>query len=148
MRLWSLHPRYLDRPGLTACWREALLAQAVLTGRTKGYRTHPQLQRFQASSAPLGAVASFLAGVADEADRRGYRFDRSRILEAPSGPPGSIDVTAGQLAYEWQHLARKLAVRSPDWLRGLGEVPEPEPHPLFRRTMGGVATWEVRSPGR
>jgi len=26
MRLWSVHPRHLDRQGLTACWREALLA--------------------------------------------------------------------------------------------------------------------------
>ena len=29
MRLWSLHPRYLDRQGLTALWREGLLARAV-----------------------------------------------------------------------------------------------------------------------
>ncbi|MGP9584395.1 pyrimidine dimer DNA glycosylase/endonuclease V, partial [Micrococcaceae sp. AOP34-BR2-30] len=30
MRLWSLHPEVLDRQGLIAGWREALLAQAVL----------------------------------------------------------------------------------------------------------------------
>ena len=38
MRLWSLHPRYFDSKGLTAAWREALLARAVLTGQTRGYR--------------------------------------------------------------------------------------------------------------
>ena len=36
MRLWSLHPRYLDAKGLVALWREGLLAQAVLKGQTKG----------------------------------------------------------------------------------------------------------------
>jgi len=30
MRLWSLHPRYLDAKGLVALWREGLLAQKVL----------------------------------------------------------------------------------------------------------------------
>jgi hypothetical protein len=34
MRIWWLHPQYLGRQGLTVCWREALLAQAVLAGRT------------------------------------------------------------------------------------------------------------------
>ncbi len=30
MRIWSLHPKYLDRQGLLACWRETLLAQKVM----------------------------------------------------------------------------------------------------------------------
>ncbi len=47
MRLWSLHPKYLDRQGLLAVWREGLLAQKVLQGKTKGYKNHPQLKRFQ-----------------------------------------------------------------------------------------------------
>ena len=33
MRIWSLHPEYLDSRGLVALWREALLAQAVLRGQ-------------------------------------------------------------------------------------------------------------------
>ena len=64
MRLWSLHPRYLDRQGLTAAWREALLAQAVLVGRTRGYRHHPQLRRFQAQLEPVDSVGAFLVGLA------------------------------------------------------------------------------------
>jgi hypothetical protein len=47
MRLWSLHPKYLDRAGLLAVWREGLLAQQVLMGNTKGYKNHPQLNRFK-----------------------------------------------------------------------------------------------------
>ena len=43
MRLWSLHPKYLDKLGLLGLWRESLLAQKVLLGKTKGYKNHPQL---------------------------------------------------------------------------------------------------------
>ncbi|QBE48165.1 pyrimidine dimer DNA glycosylase/endonuclease V [Leucobacter triazinivorans] len=83
MRIWSLHPSHLDRMGLVACWRETLLAQAVLAGRTKGYRNHPQLDRFRAQPEPLDAVGAYLSAVANEARARGYRFDASRILRAP-----------------------------------------------------------------
>ena len=58
VRIWSLHPDHLDRQGLTACWRETLLAQAVLAGRTRGYTRHPQLARFQELPDPLGAVGA------------------------------------------------------------------------------------------
>ena len=30
MRIWSVHPKHLDRQGLAACWREALLAQCAI----------------------------------------------------------------------------------------------------------------------
>jgi hypothetical protein len=63
MRLWTLHPRYLDAQGLVALWREALLARAVLRGETRGYRHHPQLLRFQAHAQPRTAISVFLAGV-------------------------------------------------------------------------------------
>jgi hypothetical protein len=43
MRLWSLHPQYLDPAGLVAVWREGLLARAVFAGQTTGYKHHPQL---------------------------------------------------------------------------------------------------------
>ena len=56
MRIWSVHPSQLDRAGLVACWRETLLAQAVLSGRTQGYQNHPQLVRFRATAEPLAAV--------------------------------------------------------------------------------------------
>jgi hypothetical protein len=142
MRLWSLHPRYLDRQGLTAGWREALLAQAVLAGRTRGYTRHPQLQRFLETSDPVAAVGAFLAGLADEADRRGYRYDRARI-DRP-GPAAPIEVTTGQLAFEWGHLMRKLEHRSPGQARALATTAEPQVHPIFTVVVGPVASWEVR----
>ena len=142
--MWSLHPSHLDRQGLVACWREALLAQAVLRGKTKGYRSHPQLERFRQTCDPLGAVGAYLHGVADEADRRGYRFDRSRIRTGPAAAE-QIPVTTGQLAFEWEHLGAKLNARSPDdaarWENGSYSA-----HPLFRVVEGGVEPWERPGP--
>ena len=144
MRLWTLHPKYLDARGLVALWREALLAQAVLRGRTRGYTKHPQLTRFKGSGSPVGSVARYLAAVCEEAERRGYHFDRGRIGVKRRGP--SIAVTSGQLAYEWGHLKAKLAARDRKWLSGLAGVTRPEPHPLFRIVPGRVEAWEVRHP--
>jgi hypothetical protein len=135
-----VHPGSLDRAGLVACWRESLLAQAVLTGATVGYRHHPQLERFRAEPDPVAAVGAYLTGLADEADARSYRFDRSRIV-APGAPQPVIAVTDGQLAHEWAHLGRKLAARSPDDARRWA-ASVPQPHPLFHVVAGPVASWE------
>ena len=146
MRIWSVHPRYLDRQGLVACWRETLLAQAVLAGRTRGYDRHPQLERFRDCGEPLAAVASYLHGIADEADARGYRFDRSRIDRSDAGQRGLIAVTSGQLGLEWAHLAGKLAVRDPERRERWADLSSPEPHPLFRVVDGPIASWERARP--
>lgn len=140
MRLWTLHPQYLDAQGLAAVWREALLAQKVLLGQTLGYRNHPQLARFRELHDPVAGIASYLAGVHAEALRRNYRFDAGKIV-APRWP-GQIEATAGQLAYEWTHLCRKLAVRDPARLAEFSNVKIPEVHPLFRIVEGGTAPWE------
>ena len=147
MRLWTLHPRYLDPRGLVAVWREGLLAQAVLRGQTRGYTRHPQLARFRASGSPVACIASYLAAVHDEATRRGYRFDRKRIARGRCGR--RMRVAAGQLRYEWRHLKAKLAVRDPAWLKLLRQVRRPTTHPLFRVVPGSVEGWEVgREPRR
>jgi hypothetical protein len=140
MRLWSIHPKYLDPQGLVALWREALLARAVLRGETRGYSHHPQLERFKAHANPRLAINAFLAAVHVEATDRGYSFDRSKI--GPVRTVESIAVTSGQLAFEWLHLQRKLEIRNPAWLARLGEVPALACHPLFRRKSGPVASWE------
>lgn len=140
MRLWTLHPRYLDAQGLVAAWREALLAQKVLEGATKGYRHHPQLIRFQAAADPLAAIAAFLAGLAAEADGRGYHFDKTKI--PPRRPCGRIPETRGQLLVEWKHLKAKLRTRSPAVARRWRSVAVPWAHPLFRVVAGGRRPWE------
>ena len=140
MRLWSLHPRYLDRRGLLALWREALLAQAVLKGETAGYRHHPQLLRFKAHADPLAAIAIYLRAVHAEAMARNYRFDGTKINRRR----GRLELaeSRGQLAYEWRHLQAKLRARSPDWLRQWKNVTAAEAHPLFRLVPGAVRDWE------
>jgi hypothetical protein len=140
MRLWSLHPQYLDPQGLVALWREGLLAQKVLRGATRGYRHHPQLERFRALRSPETAVARYLQVVADEATARGYAFDRSRLL--PTRRRVTFTVTDGQLGYEWQHLLRKLRARHPALYREWRGLEAPEPHPLFVVTPGAIASWE------
>ena len=140
MRLWTVHPRYLDAKGLVAAWREALLAQKVLAGKTKGYRHHPQLARFQAQADPLAAIATFLVGLMDEAQKRGYHFDASKI--SPRRFTGRVAETRGQLLYEWGHLKAKLRTRAPHLARQARKITRPEPHPLFRIVPGGVRDWE------
>ena len=140
MRLWSIHPGYLDAKGLVALWREGLLAQKVLLGRTKGYRQHPQLLRFKQMCNPVGAMADYLRGVADEAQKRGYAFNRDKITAGSSST--RIEVTDGQLRYEFQHLLEKLSKRSPERYQQLKSTTDIKPHPMMAVISGLVASWE------
>ena len=141
MRLWSLHPQYLDAKGLVALWREALLAQAVLGGKTAGYRHHPQLHRFRAQPSPLCAMAAYLRAVHAEAvDTRLSLRCRSKIAPGRTAP--RIAVTRGQLEFERRHLMAKLEARAPERWRTMGASDAVEPHPLFRMVPGEVADWE------
>jgi hypothetical protein len=145
MRLWSLHPSILDRAALVACWREALLAQRVLAGGTRGYTRHPQLERFRATADPLDAIGHFLGGLEAEATARGYSFDGSRVLRRDAAAPG-IPVTSGQLAFELEHLRSKVAVRDPAWLPRVPATARPAPSLV--EIPGAVESWErgVREP--
>jgi hypothetical protein len=140
MRIWSLHPKYLDAQGLVALWREGLLAQAVLLEKTKGYVHHPQLLRFREQTSPIGFIAEYLRAVHEEAMKRGYRFDAAKINH--SRAPGQLIVTSGQLQFEWSHLMEKLKTRSPDWHAQLLSVKIPLPHPIFMVVDGDIASWE------
>jgi hypothetical protein len=140
MRIWTLHPQYLDPQGLVAVWRESLLARAVLRGATKGYRHHPQLHRFMKHDAPRSAINRYLAAILSEADLRRYSFDRTKV--GPIRSRVRISATQGQLEYEWQHLLEKLRRRSPARYERLRTVISPVPHPLFRIVAGAVEPWE------
>lgn len=138
MRLWSLHPDDLDRAALVAGWREGLLAQKVLRGLTTGYRNHPQLDRFRAADDPVGAIATWLHGLADAADARGYRFDRTRVVRHPGSH--RLVVTDAQLDLEAAHLRAKVEQRDPVWLSRLPV--HPRPHPMLDVVAGPVEPWE------
>ena len=143
MRLWSLHPQYLDSQGLVALWREALLAQAVLAGKTKGYKHHPQLKRFRLAANPSAAMKRYLYFIYQEAKLRGYDFDRRKI----SGPVSRarLRVTAGQLRHELAHLKKKLRGRDIKKSKEISKIKAPRPHPMFSVVAGGIEDWEKRN---
>lgn len=140
MRLWSLHPRHLDTRALVACWREGLLAYHVLQGKTKGYKNHPQLDRFKDTENPVYFLECYLHGICDEADARGYKFDRTK-LKPIDGEWVKISLTRGQLVYETDHLYKKILQRAPKEMSRLdGEI---FTHPIFVLIDGGIEKWEV-----
>jgi hypothetical protein len=145
MRLWTIHPQYLDPQGLVALWREALLARAVLRGQTNGYRRHPQLDRFRAHAMPRSAISAYLAAVYSEAAARGYAFDRRKI--GPLRWVCSISATTEQISYEWQHFLAKLSVRNRILYRQWRSVRVPRCHPLFTPVPGLIEPWERRRLG-
>ncbi|QNB46363.1 hypothetical protein BR63_08570 [Thermanaerosceptrum fracticalcis] len=140
MRLWSLHPRYLDCKGLVALWREALLVQKVLAGETRGYKHHPQLVRFKEQEDMLAAIGWYLFHVWEEGEARGYHFNRDKILK--SGKKTLIPLKQGQLEFEIAHLREKLMMRDLEKYHQLVNVSEIVPHPLFYIVPGGKETWE------
>ena len=140
MRLWSLHPQYLDSVGLVALWREGLLARQVLLGKTKGYRHHPQLVRFRQQLDPVAALDLYLSGVWEEAFKRGYAFKGDKIHKASVRP--IMKVTRGQLLHEWAHLLSKLEKRDPERFDRLVALREPLSHPCFDIVEGERESWE------
>lgn len=140
MRLWCLHPRYLDAKGLVALWREGLLAKAVLKKQTKGYKNHPQLLRFKETKNPVQAIDQYLWAVHEESEKRGYNFDSTKLGRKIKA--NKIKVTSGQLRYEFEHLSRKLKLRSPLQYRMNKKTKSIRPHPLFKVIKGSIALWE------
>jgi hypothetical protein len=144
MRIWSLHPSLLDQKGLTAVWRETLLAKHVLEGKTKGYKNHPQLLRFKQSTLTLPAINYYLSHIQQEATTRGYNFDKSKIdFESfEEITDGFLTVNNKQLEYEFQHLLKKLQLRDTAKFDVVKNT-KPHLHPLFKLVEGGVEGWEI-----
>ncbi len=121
-------------------WREALLAQAVLADEAKGYRNHPQLDRFRAVTRPAAHITEYPRAVHTESIERNYCFDESK-----TGRPRSarrLAVTSGQIDFEWQHLMKKIETRAPERHEKFTPILSPDLHPLFRVIPGGIADWE------
>ena len=143
MRIWSIHPKYLDTKGIVALWRETLLAKNVLEGNTKGYKNHPQLIRFKATDNPVEAINQYLAEIWEEATRRGYNFDRNKIDF--DFKKIKIEVTIGQMDYEFYHLLKKLELRDRarfDQYKNLNSVDSAQ---IFKEIEGEIEKWEIIS---
>lgn len=144
MRLWSLHPKYLDPQGLVALWREGLLAKKVLESKTKGYAHHPQLLRFRNYINPLIAINGYLYWVYMEAVHRGYNFSMEKI--SGGGQMTIIPVTTGQMKYECSHLLTKLHVRNIPYHQKLSHIKmnSIECNPVLYIIEGDVEQWEIQ----
>jgi len=143
LRLWSIHPRYLDAKGLVALWRESLLAKKVLEGKTRGYRKHPQLIRFRNTEYPVQAINTYLHFIFEESMNRKYKFDKSKV-DNPPVITITIPVTDGQINYEVLHLLQKLDKRDPQKYKLLKESQEVELHPIFKEIRGNIEEWEKK----
>jgi hypothetical protein len=141
MRIWSLHPKYLDTKGLVALWRETLLAKHVLEGKTKGYRNHPQLDRFKQADKPIDRINQYLATVYKEALTRDYNFDKEKIDW--DFEPSTLYVTTGQIKYETGHLLNKLKIRDKEKFDKLNKIEKVEQHPIFKIVKGDIENWEI-----
>lgn len=141
MRIWSIHPKYLDAKGLVALWRETLLAKHVLEGKTKGYKNHPQLDRFKKTENPVACVNQYLVSVYNEAVERTYNFSKEKINWDFDGE--TLTVTKGQLMYETEHLLNKLKIRDEAKFMELTAIETPDLHPLFKLIDGEIAAWEI-----
>lgn len=141
MRIWSIHPKYLDRLGLIALWRETLLAKSILEGKTKGYKNHPQLDRFKKADNPISCINQYLTAVYQEAVKRGYNFDKNKIRW--NFKPTILTVTTGQLNYEMSHLLKKLKIRDIAKYNELIGKTKIDPHPIFKPVEGTIEVWEI-----
>lgn len=133
MRLWSIHPKYLDTKGLVALWREALLAQKVLQGKTKGYRFHPQLDRFKATKNPVSTIGTYLYHVYLESKERNYNFQLAKIDIIEDVP--KMKISRELLLSEFKHLLGKLEQRDEERYQQLLEVDKILPHPSFKEAL-------------
>ena len=140
MRLWSLHPKYLDKIGLLGLWREGLLAKKVLQGKTRGYRKHPQLNRFRDYKQPIKAINSYLEEVYLEALNRGYNFDKRKIRI--NSLKNAISVTDEQIDYEKDILMNKLKSRDTIKYKEIMKNQNIDVHPLFFVVKGKIQSWE------
>jgi hypothetical protein len=140
MRIWSIHPKYLDLKGLLAVWREGLLAQKVLMNKTKGYKYHPQLFRFKCEQNPIAAIGTYLMQIYEESNRRGYNFDKTKIIK--SYFKKKIIVTSGQIIFEWEHFKSKVRIRNPIIYKQIKDIKKPNLNPIFINKYGKIEKWE------
>lgn len=158
MRLWTIHPSFLDQKGLCGLWRETLVGlKALEKGPGAPWYNHPQLARFKVYPNGLAMLAEYAEHVLDEGHKRGYNFNTALLepyLELyEMNFDGCIMVTKGQFDYEVEHFIRKLASR--DEMRyqlymekmGPRSLYQPKievfvPNPVFRIVDGPIEVWE------
>ncbi|MBT4551940.1 hypothetical protein HOC37_03025 [bacterium] len=144
MRLWSIHPKYLDSVALVALWREGLLAKKVLAGKTKGYKNHPQLIRFKNTNNPIKSINCYLSIIYDESIKRKYQFNVN-LINYTNKISLKIPITTKQLEYEFHHLLKKYERRNQNFFNKIYKISKILQNPLFNVQVGKIASWEKTS---
>lgn len=142
MRLWSFHPKYLNKKYLGAVWYEGITkAQSGLQGG--GYKNHSGLQRFKSTNTPpMMLLAQYLHTIWWESLVRNYSYDSSKIIGPLPVKLVKLTVTRGQLDYEWRHYLGKIEKNDPDWHTRLKGILVPQLHPMFYVIEGDIEDWE------
>lgn len=164
MRLWTIHPTFLDNEGLHGLWREGLLAQKIIEDPTHGRSNNPQIARFRNHVSPISILGAYLWTVGHEGMERGFKYNVARIEDPPmlgsimvpkgsSGDP-RIPVTEEQIRFEFDHLFSKLEERDPVSLEKIlnysvqSTIKYREDfrlkaiNPAFRIVVGPIESWE------
>ena len=141
MRIWSIHPKYLDSSGLVACWRETLLAKNVLLGLTKGYKSHPQLLRFKNLESPIDYINNYLNELYIESKKRNYNFSFEKIGVLKNNLK-KLPINSGQIFYEFEHLLNKLKIRDLKKYNEIKNIKNIDCNNIFKTIPGDVEFWE------
>lgn len=148
MRLWSIHPKYLDSKRLVTQWREALLCRAILDGKTKGYKEHPHFLRVKSHSQPYYFINSFLYVIWEEGKQRKFQFDKSKLMEnlvqKYEEPLQLMEVTEGQVQYEFDFLQKKFGEFHIQYIKNLQNFNDfgIEVNPCFIKIFGDIMNFE------
>lgn len=118
-----------------------MLAQKVLFNRTKGYKKHPQLERFRQHSNALEAIGFYLYEIYKESRIRGYNFKKDKIARINKNIK-PVKVSQGQISFEVKHLASKLKKRDRESFSRISKIKRIKLHPLFVSAKGGRESWE------
>lgn len=147
MRLWSIHPQYLDTKEFVACWKDAIDASAIIKRDDRNiHKIYPQLSRFNDIIPSKPAINKYLMFMYYNSIIRGYRFKHKNIdfKEIEKNPGIRILVTRGQLNHELKIVRKILEDRDSELLDSpIYSYREVEPNPMFMVITGGIEQWEV-----
>ena len=143
MRIWSLHPQYLDQKGLGGQWEEGIIAQNTLFFQEGKYLNYPVLHRVKAHQEPVAWIGMYLNEILKEANvNRGYNYNDQLIKQLKPTLP--MPVTRGQLYYEWTLLQGRLQKRDPVKmsLNDGVDINNIKANPMFYVIDGDIEDWE------
>lgn len=153
MRLWTIHPKYLDGKRLTSQWKEGIqmmhiwkeIGENPEPAKRLGYVSHPQVRRLSnllvADSGLISLLLhQHLTAVHEESVQRSYSFNKKLIddLAPDCKNAPKVYVTMGQVAYEFALMATK----NNEWSQKVAIDPYMLCNPIFQVVSGSIESWE------